>query len=247
MPEYDFLGFEVGRRKEDGFFVDQDKRVIYWPGRNSPGFMIPVSVADEIADNTYPGMPSRPFGRLAAELPASSPGIRRLCLFGSIISLSIAAYGIENLFPEILSHGGALGAVTISLAVLAGAYLSVRYSISNREYVTRIVEHLREDGFVEVPLERPVATKLRMSEYFGEPASPRERSRYLLRVLGLIVLIAGFGSGVLIFASRPGDIVVGLLFAVLLLSFLVVPLFLELRRPALGALNALSPHNKPIH
>lgn len=51
--EYGFLSMENGERQVDGFFVDRAGRVIYWPSRRAPGYVMTADQAQDYVNQTF--------------------------------------------------------------------------------------------------------------------------------------------------------------------------------------------------
>ncbi|TAN56531.1 MAG: hypothetical protein EPN26_03725 [Rhodospirillales bacterium] len=50
---YGFLDFIRGARQQDGFFVDADNRILYWPGPDAPGYVVDEATAFDMAGERH--------------------------------------------------------------------------------------------------------------------------------------------------------------------------------------------------
>lgn len=205
MSDYDFFGFRRGERQTDGFFVDQDDRILYWPTLAAPGFILPLDVAKRVADGAYfQSGPSRQRDTKWQLLQtfASLVSIALVFLL-LLVFVGILAPAIANRYGDALSEVGAAGLLVLAALGLLHAAVFVYRRHTNQRKKKRQVPKLLADGLVQVTSPRPRPRPLRISEVVtGLPATRWAR----VTTITNIVLSAIVFCPIFLFASLNADL-----------------------------------------
>ncbi|MEQ8829332.1 MAG: hypothetical protein RLW87_05940 [Alphaproteobacteria bacterium] len=247
MSEYRFLGFAPLERQTNGFFVDRDDRIAYWPNSRAPGYEIPLALARKLSSPIrLASMPRRP---LTWEQCMSFGVCAALIAVATFVFLTIDPHrqffdyvfmGAHDHFPDLFSELG-----SFAVPVTGMCLFSVLFASILRIWTSQSVGRLRKwisshSDVIEIHQPRPKPIRLRLDDSRAEGPAP-----ITLRII--IYLYGGFFFAlgiVLLFyvpfvASRWGDQVAGMLLGTLLVSVSASCLVSLTLRPSIRSLETL--------
>lgn len=189
---YGFLDFTWGARQQDGFFVDADNRILYWPGPDAPGYVVDEATAFEMAGGRH---------RWRFKLGSG------LTLLALLVVTPLVLAPMEMLaariFPSVLPFFSAFGTVQLVTEAGVAPLLTIialvwRRMASGRR---RRIAVSRNRGLISAP--RPPIRTLKLAEVSGQ------RPWVVMLSLAVLSVAALFGMVWLITGDMPlGDRVV---------------------------------------
>ncbi|MDW3207949.1 MAG: hypothetical protein R8L07_20635 [Alphaproteobacteria bacterium] len=247
MSEYRFLGFDTLERQANGFFVDRDDRIAYWPNSRAPGYEIPLDLARKLSSHTrLASMPRRP---LTWDQCMSIGVFAAVIAVATFVFLTIDPHrqffdyvfmGAHDRFPDLFSDMGSVGVPVTGICLISVPIASIL-----RIWTSRSVGRLREwisshSNVIEIHQPRPKPIRLRLDDIRAEGPAPITL-RIIIYLSGGVFLAVGI---VLLFyvpfvALRWGDQVVGVLLGALLVYVSASCLISLTFRPSVRDLETL--------
>lgn len=191
--DYRWYSLRPGGKQEDGFFVDSLGRILYWPAKKAPGYVVNVETAESIRAI-----------RAGGEKAFIAVAGFAMVLAAFVLKLIYNDPGLHLDGPIMLQYFRFLtGTVSIVPAITTTlCFLSATIYIPHRSLRgRRIAPFLRRCAMVDMP--RPVAQFLKPSQIRLRRIEWSKTTIVLIGIPVIIIILMGMAQG--LFSPLPGD------------------------------------------